>query len=204
MSSRLTRSAFFFLLFLTHHQTHATVGVLDINDLLQPDLNSKLFTPTSDAAPHAPWSYPPHCTTATHLAHLGQKFCVYTSNVTGPHGLSLIFKPEDAERATQYLNDLPLASFLTQEQAEALYFHPAPWKVVDMEGKGKGVVATRRIERFETFMVDQAAVVVDMELEKAVPWRENSEFKCFACRLVTRSQIRGNWLGLRRKCDDDG
>ena len=168
----LTKSSAFFL--LLSYRISASVGVLDIDDLLQPDLNNKLFVPTEDQ-PHAPWSYKPHCTTGTHLAHLGQKYCVYTSNVTGPHGLSLIFTPENAKKATKHLNDLPLASFLTQEEAETLYFNPAPWKVVDIPGKDKGVVATRKIHKFETFMIDQAAVVVDMDLEKAVDWRENSE-----------------------------
>lgn len=43
-----------------------------------------------------------------------------------------------------------------------------------MPGKDKGVVARRKIKQFETFMVDQAAVVVDMETEKALSRRENS------------------------------
>jgi hypothetical protein len=156
------------------HLTTATVGVLDIDDLLQPDLTAALHAPI-EQNPNAPWTHPPHCTTSTALATLGQNYCVYTSNTTGPHGLSLIFKPEDAARATQYLNDIPLASFLTQKQAEALYLSGGqPWKVVPIPGKDKGVVATRRIKKFETFMLDQAAVVVDMELEKAISGRENS------------------------------
>lgn len=162
------------LVSLTATHVTASVGVLDIDDLLQPDLNKNLFAPKQDQ-PHAPWSYAPYCTASTHLAHLGQQYCIYTSNTTGPHGLSLIFKPEDAARATQYLNDLPLASFLTQEQAETLYFNPSPWKVVDIPGKDKGVVATRKIEKYETFMIDQAAVVVDMEVEQAVPGKETSK-----------------------------
>jgi len=156
------------LLLLTSPHALASVGVLDINNLLQPNLENNLFNPTHDK-PHAPWTHEPHCTSSPSLTHLGQKFCVYTSNVTGPHGLSLIFKPEDARRATQYLNDIPLASFLTQEQAETLFFNPAPWKVVDMADKGKGVVATRKIKRYETFMLDQAALVVGMDVEEAFP-----------------------------------
>lgn len=43
---------------------------------------------------------------------------------------------------------------------------------MDIEGKDKGVVATRRIEEHETFMVDQASVIMDLEMEKSVSDKE--------------------------------
>jgi hypothetical protein len=152
----------------------AIVGVLDIDDLLQPNLQQNLLAPSEDH-PYAPWSHKPHCIASTYLPTLGQKFCVYTSNTTGPHGLSLIFPPGSARAATKYLDDNPLDSFLTQEDAENLYLRGQPWKVVDIPGKAKGVVATRRISKYETFMVDQAAVVVDMDAEKALSEAENKK-----------------------------
>jgi len=152
----------------------ATVGVLDIDDLLQPDLQQDLLTPSEDH-PYAPWSHRPHCTTSTYLPTLSQKYCVYTSNTTGPHGLSLIFPPKSAHLASEYLDDNPLNNFLTQKDAERLYFGGQPWKIVDIPGKAKGVVATRKIKMYETFMVDQAAVVVDMGAEKALSEAENKK-----------------------------
>ncbi|KAF1830291.1 SET domain-containing protein [Decorospora gaudefroyi] len=158
------------LLALLIPQVSATVGVLDIDNLLQPTLQppSTPFAPTKD-----PWSHEPHCTKSTSLATLGQKFCVYTTNTTGPHGLSLIFRPRSATEATQYLNDNPLHSFLTQKEAQRLYVRGQPWKIVDIPGKAKGVVATRRIEQYETFMLDQAAVVMDMDAENALDSAQN-------------------------------
>lgn len=145
----------------------ASVGVLDINNLLlQPDLTSNLFI--DPERPHAPWSHEPHCHTSRTLSHLGQKFCVFTSNGTGPHGLSLIFNAKNVREATRHLNEVPLSSFLTQTQAEELYLNPAPWKVVEIEGKDKGVVATRKIKKYETFMLDQAAVVLDLDVKDAL------------------------------------
>ncbi|KAH7066402.1 hypothetical protein BKA63DRAFT_585461 [Paraphoma chrysanthemicola] len=171
--------------------TSATLALVNIQTLLQQPL---LQTPaqSSPPSPHAPWSHPPHCTTSQHLTHLGQKFCIYTSNTTGPYGLSLILKPRDAVRATEYLGANPLESFLTRRQAEEMYLGgKQPWEVVDMPGKDKGVVATRRIRRFETFMVDQAAVVVDMDLEKAVRKGEsNAMLKLAVERLRAPSVIR--------------
>ncbi|KAI4703884.1 hypothetical protein J4E81_000948 [Alternaria sp. BMP 2799] len=152
----------------------ATVGVLDIDNLLQPDLQQSLHKPSEDHS-YAPWSHKPYCMTSSYLPTLGQKYCVYTSNTTGPHGLSLIFPPKSAHLASEYLNDNPLDNFLTQKDAERLYFGGQPWKIVDIPGKAKGVVATRRIKMYETFMVDQAAVVVDMGAEKALSEAENKK-----------------------------
>jgi hypothetical protein len=155
------------ILLVASQHASATVGVLDIDDLLQPNLQQPLLTPT-EKHPYAPCTHKPHCATSTYLPTLGQKFCVYTSNTTGPHGLSLVFSPESARAATQHLDSNPLSSFLTQDDAEALYLLGQPWKIVNIPGKAMGVVATRSIIKYETFMVDQAAVVVDMEAEKAL------------------------------------
>jgi hypothetical protein len=142
---------------------HASTTILDIIPLLQQ--------PTT----HAPWSHEPHCTTSQALTHLGQTFCVYTSNTTGPYGLSFISTPTAAREVTNHLHANPIVHFLTPSQAKALYLHPPPWKVVDIPGKNKGVVATRRIQQYETFMLDQAAVVMDVEVEKALGRKGVSE-----------------------------
>ncbi|KAF1846335.1 SET domain-containing protein [Cucurbitaria berberidis CBS 394.84] len=177
---------------LTLHHAHASVGVLDINNLLEPNLDSKLLTHHEEQRPYAPWSHKPHCTTSTRLPTLGQKYCVYTSNTTGPHGLSLIFPPSSAHLATEYLDDNPLDSFLTQAEAENLFLGDGPpWTIVDIPGKDKGVVATRKIKQYETFMVDQAAVVVDMEAEKALSQKENQNLlKVAVDRLLVPEMIR--------------
>lgn len=161
-------SIFLVVTFLQH--ASASVGVVDIDDLLQPNLGQQIYSTSPTSLPYAPWSHKPYCETSPYLDTLGQKYCVYTSNTTGPHGLSLIFPPSSARAATKYLNDNPLDSFLTPESAANLFLHKdgQPWKIVDIPGKDKGVVATRQIEKYETFMVDQAAVVVDTRVEKAV------------------------------------
>lgn len=148
----------------------ATVGVLDIDDLLHTKDQQTFSSDDSDS----PWSHDPHCTVSTSLSTLGRKYCVYTSNFTGPTGISIITTPRIAAAAAPLLDDNPLDNFLTPAQAEALYFNAPPYKVVDVPEKGgKGVVATRKIRKFETFMVDQASVVVDMSLERAVSREEN-------------------------------
>lgn len=184
---RLTALAFL----TTIHYVSASVGVLDIDDLLQPDLENGLFAP-SETHPYAPWSHKPQCATSSYLATLGQKYCVYTSNSTGPHGLSIIFPPDSAREAARYLDDNPLDSFLTQQEAEALFIGDGPpWTVVDIPGKDKGVVATRKIKQYETFMIDQAAVVMDMEMEKALSDRESKRLlKVAVDRLLVPGMVR--------------
>jgi hypothetical protein len=126
-------------------------------------LNLKPLLPNS-----SPWSHEPCCTSSKSLTHLDQTFCVYTSNSTGPYGLSLILPPSVATVAIPHLATNPILSFLTQSQAQVLYLHSPPWTVVAIPGKDKGVVATRRIEQYETFMIDQAAVVIDKTFEEAI------------------------------------
>jgi hypothetical protein len=169
---RMRSSISVLILLVASQHASATAGVLDIDDLLQPDLQQNLLVPNKKT-PYAPWSHKPHCATSTYLPTLGQNFCVYTSNTTGPHGLSLIFSPESARAATKHLDDNPLSSFLIQDDAETLYLLGQPWKIVNIPGKAKGVIATRKIRKYETFMVDQAAVVVDMEAEKALSGEVN-------------------------------
>ncbi|KAI4669129.1 uncharacterized protein J4E79_001172 [Alternaria viburni] len=171
----------------------ATVGVLDIDDLLRSDLQQHLSTPSED--------HP-------YLPTLGQKYCVYTSNTTGPHGLSLIFPPKSAHLASEYLDDNPLDNFLTQKDAERLYFGGQPWKIVDIPGKAKGVVATRKIKMYETFMVDQAAVVVYMGAEKALSEAENKKLmKRAVDQLLVPAMIRdmsSAHAGKSHERKDDG
>jgi hypothetical protein len=178
------------ILQLALHHASATVGVIDMDELLEPNLQHHLLAPSEDH-PYAPWSHKPHCATSTYLATLGQKYCVYTSNTTGPHGLSLIFPPESAQLASKHLDDNPLDSFLSPKDAERLYLGGQPWKIVDIPGKAKGVVATRRIKMYETFMIDQAAVVVDMDAEKALSQVENNKLlKVAVERLLVPAMIR--------------
>jgi hypothetical protein len=55
-----------------------------------------------------------------------------------------------------------------QSQAQVLSLNSPPWTIVAIPGKDKGVVATRRIEQYETFMIDQATVVIDKTFEEAI------------------------------------
>lgn len=158
-------SPFLLLVLLSTSGTLASVGVVDIDTLLHTKDQQPIVS--SDTQHDALWSHDPFCIRSTRLPTVGKKFCIYTSNMTGPTGISLILTPRKAAEAADYLDDNPINNFLTAAQAESLYLSDPPYKVVDMEGKGKGVIATRKIKKFETVIVDQAAVVEDMGVEAA-------------------------------------
>jgi hypothetical protein len=158
---------------LAIRHSSATLGTLDTDSLLKPNLEQDLFVSDGEHY-NNPWSHKPHCTISKSLPTLNKEYCVYTSNTTGPHGLSLIIQPSFAQEAAKNLNGNPVTSFLTQADAERLYLQGQPWKIVDMPDRGgKGVIATRKINQYDTFMVDQAAVVVDLSAEQALTGEQN-------------------------------
>ncbi|KAF2800254.1 SET domain-containing protein [Melanomma pulvis-pyrius CBS 109.77] len=180
------------LLLISHlHPTSATVGVVNIDELLLSPEHPQFLSssPPPKHNPHAPWSHKPHCKTSASLSSLNQKYCAFTSNTTGANGLSIITTPSLAETAAPFFSEDPLSHFLTQDQAEYLYYNAPPYEIVDhIPGKGKGVVATRLIKKYETFMVDQATVVMDLALEKSMGAPENLELLRTAVQRLRRPE----------------
>lgn len=166
---------------LFSHPAQSSIGVVEIDDLLQPDLQKPLKSPNhpDPSTQYAPWTHEPLCTVSTSFKSLGTKFCLYTNDRAFINGVSILTTPAAAEAAAEYLNEEPLSYFLSEAQQEEWFNggeeggNGRPWKIVPVEGKDLGVVATRRIRRHETFMVDQASVVMDLRMEKLVPRRES-------------------------------
>jgi len=57
----------------------------------------------------------------------------------------------------------PLPSVIPQARQD-----PPPYEVHDISGKGKGLIATRKILRGQVFMVYYAAVIIDAQLPNKV------------------------------------
>jgi hypothetical protein len=169
---------------LSPHSAHATIGTLDIDQLLSPDPQQRVLSaenPPPTHNPHAPWSHKPHCLPS-------KKYCVYTSNTTRSTGISIITSPKLAAQISNSIDEDPLDNFLTQDQAEYLYYNAPPYEVVDVEGRGKGVVATRRIKKFETFMVDRASVAVDLRAEEKLGSEEKGDLLRIAIERLGRPE----------------
>lgn len=85
-------------------------------------------------------------------------FCVYTNNRHGIGGLSIVTTPETASASVGVWDEsLPQLPSMKKNTTLA-------YEIVDMPGRGKGVVATRAIKQHEAFMVDYAALVVDLRV----------------------------------------
>ncbi len=110
-----------------------------------------------------PWTSPPYCPENT-------VYCVFTNaGFQGPdRGVSLIdVQPSSTSNAAsavdsvaQLLSSLPIPETTGDESP--------PYEIRDIAGKGKGLVATRKILRGQAFMVDYAAVVADKEFSSRI------------------------------------
>lgn len=115
--------------------------------------------------PWAPWTYRPYCTDNT-------TYCVFThAHFQGPNrGVSIIdVQPSGSDNNTTSAVT-SIAEFLSSlgashgSQDDGHEEQPSPFEVRDIPGKGKGLIATRKIRRGHVFMVDHAAVVADVRL----------------------------------------
>jgi hypothetical protein len=102
----------------------------------------------------SPWTHPPEC---EHSADGTAKYCAYTNSHHGPRGWSIVTTPETAANSVSLLNQhLNASQFATGNPRDT------PYKLVDIPGKGKGLVATRPIKQYEEILLDYATVLVDL------------------------------------------
>lgn len=116
-----------------------------------------------------PWTHPPEC---EYAAGRAAKYCAYTNSRHGPRGWSIVTTPETAADSVGIL-DTPLddnnKNSLNVSSSSSRHAGTAPYKIVDIPGKGKGLVATRRIARHDEILADYATVLVDIAFATRVP-----------------------------------
>jgi hypothetical protein len=106
-----------------------------------------------------PWTYPPKCLDQRPKGNNETRVhCLFTSaEFRNGHGTSLITTPAAASQliGLEAFEDkpLPLAAQLRDSLGPA-------YEITSIQGKGKGVVATRGIRRGEIIMVDVPAVLI--------------------------------------------
>ncbi|KAF2191840.1 SET domain-containing protein [Zopfia rhizophila CBS 207.26] len=164
-------SAFLLLFGSIHwHCANASSILLNIPDFLRQknepiELPSKR-KPGHQAANWTPWTYQPFCIEGA--SGLSKKYCVFTKHHAGRDSMSLITTPEVAAKTIEYLADDPLSIFLSPKQKDKWSWANRPYGVTDIPGKGKGVVATRLIRKYDTFMIDEAAIAADIVLPNSM------------------------------------
>jgi hypothetical protein len=111
----------------------------------------------------SPWDHRPHCLrtragqydTATNVSR--GVHCLYSSSTShSKHGISIVTTPELA-------SSLVASNALSDPTVSPLFQHPPrldAYRIVDIPGKGKGVVATRKLKRGEVFMVEFPALLL--------------------------------------------
>ncbi|TLS30812.1 hypothetical protein PpBr36_03896 [Pyricularia pennisetigena] len=181
---------------------------------IQPPLDWKLagterncplpinHTTAKTAADWAPWSNQPTCFQPVHKPNATDPYCLYTHPTFRSHGISVITTPGLAAGLTTALED----SVVPRHQRD----HPSspmaqqsstgdlPYEIRDLPGRGKGVVATRPIRRWETVMVQFPSLVLLMDYWEAVESPKQSR------RLLNRAlrqlpvQEKGRIMALAR------
>jgi hypothetical protein len=105
----------------------------------------------------SPWTHPPECEPSIDRT---AKYCTYTNSRHGSRGWSVVTTPETAANSASFLN-LRLNT-TAASRAGAGGSQDAPYKLVDMAGKGMGLVATRPIKQYDEIVLDYATVMVDL------------------------------------------
>lgn len=106
-----------------------------------------------------PWSYTPNCLRPVTKDSSSSEdisrptYCLYSSTTfPSNHGVSIITTPESASNLLSY-------GSLTNQSVEHT-MKTSTYKIVEIPGKGKGMVATRKIKKGEIFLVDYPSVLI--------------------------------------------
>ncbi|KAM7212239.1 hypothetical protein V8F06_012375 [Rhypophila decipiens] len=122
---------------------------------------------------YSPWSHMPTCVMADPKLSARKnvptrKYCVFTNSHHEARGVSIITTPETAASIIALLDEKTNSTAALMARSKELAFDP-PWKIMEMPNKGGlGVIATRKIKRYEEIMIDHATMVVDIKFASVV------------------------------------
>ncbi|KAL2255040.1 hypothetical protein VTK26DRAFT_4275 [Humicola hyalothermophila] len=156
--------------------------------------------PPTDPRVWSPWTHPPYCVESS-----ASPYCLFTTaSLPRPHGLSVITTPDEAsELGALHPLSHPLdAPFFRPEKlvqvaaaADGAEGRP-PYEVRDVPGKGKGAIATRRIDKGMALLMDRAAVLAAVEYPADVLREEVRELLARAVeQLAVEGRVKVEGLG---------
>ncbi|GAB1312708.1 SET domain-containing protein 5 [Madurella fahalii] len=146
----------------------------------------------SVASRSTPWTHHPYCVENT-------SYCVFTNaNFRGSsRGVSIIDVP--SSNTTGVTSTVAsIADLLLSDEPETEQ-EPPPYEVQDIPGKGKGLVATRKILRGQAFMVDYAALVADTQFPSRVKRDQGRQLLTEAVQRLPAAEL---ILNLARSSSD--
>ncbi|KAH0443625.1 hypothetical protein CcaCcLH18_00938 [Colletotrichum camelliae] len=120
----------------------------------------------NQTAQQAIWSQKPVC--YGYLVDPASKYCVYTDTEYGPNGISIVAKQRvmDASILECLANNRTILPKTTAQAHFSRSTTPPPYELVDVEGKGKGLVATRPIAAHEVILTDEATLLLDKNIQR--------------------------------------
>lgn len=145
---------------LRRSTTFATISPLHTSCPALPDLTGPGEWP--------PWSSPSLCT----AGRKPDTFCIFTASHLGHLGLSVITSPQVASSLAPAIHRLHDSAFPAGSTVRNPALHPPPGKLAQIDGKGIGVVATRRLSAGDTFLVDFASLVLHADYPRATSEKE--------------------------------
>ncbi|TLD18200.1 hypothetical protein PspLS_10509 [Pyricularia sp. CBS 133598] len=125
-----------------------------------------------------PWTSPPLCVHPPASQPRKPKYCVYTHiSFAGSHGVSMITTPAIAATVAPLVHgiDPAWASLHSKQLPRMEPRDPAPYVVVDIPGKGKGVVANTNIAKGELLFRERPVLVETMARPKYVGVKHQSK-----------------------------
>jgi len=143
-----------------------------------------LLQQPSTCQPVTPWTHSPICATYRGAdADATAEFCVYTLADHGSHGISVITGPEDAAR---------LAYVVTTSHAKPSDANDAAfqvvYEVVQIPGKGKGVVAQEYIPAHEVIISDYPAILTHKQWGKFTAIETERDLECLAVEQLSNPE----------------
>jgi hypothetical protein len=124
---------------------------------------------STEQADWAPWSYRPFCVKATGEV---RELCVFTStSFRGNTGLSIVGSPEMAASVADTLEDASVPPALRSHPTSRLLGGDLASTVrveETTDGRGKGLVATRKIRKWERILVDFPVLLIEKTYQNAL------------------------------------
>jgi len=111
----------------------------------------------------SPWSHRPECNA---LGKVRSQYCIFTDDTfRGGQGMSILTTADVASGLTNVLDDSNVPPSFRHFLAGGV--DEAPYKIVDIPGRGKGAIATRKIKELETVMMSYPALLAINDIEGA-------------------------------------
>jgi hypothetical protein len=124
-----------------------------------------------------PWSFPPLCIKLSNRTVTDKQYCTFTYHFSPDNAISLVTTPDSAAVMLEKLEDINIlpelrASSSAKQRSEK--DANRSYTIEDVPGRGKGVIARRRIPRSEIVMKAYPTLIVKLEVPQLVTKKQET------------------------------